>query len=169
MSEKFQSKIDQFDGDLWGFHFKVEKSIAEKLIDGKNRRVVCTINNSHSYQCGLMPYGDGDYFINVNKTIRTKLNLSEGSKVDIVLEKDESKYGLPMPEEFEEVLNQDKKANKYFHELTPGKQRTLLYIASNPKNTDKRIRKAFIIAEHLKFNSGKIDYRQLNSELKQKL
>jgi hypothetical protein len=31
-----------------------------------------------------------------------------------VLEKDESEFGMPFPEEFKEVLKQDKKANAYF-------------------------------------------------------
>jgi uncharacterized protein YdeI (YjbR/CyaY-like superfamily) len=102
----------------------------------------------------------------VNKKIRDQLGLKPGSPAQVSLRKDESEYGLPMPEELAEVLAQDEEGNRLFHALTPGKLRTLLYIVGHVKNTDARIGRAFIIVEHLKANNGKIKYRQLNEELK---
>jgi uncharacterized protein YdeI (YjbR/CyaY-like superfamily) len=79
---------------------------------------------------------------------------------------DESKYGMPVPEEFAEVLNQDPEGDKLFHSLTPGKQRSILWFVGSVKDVDKRIQTALIFIEHLKRNDGKIIHDQLTEELK---
>ncbi|MFT3743199.1 MAG: YdeI/OmpD-associated family protein [Pyrinomonadaceae bacterium] len=89
-----------------------------------------------------------------------------GDMVDVVLVKDESKYGLPMPEEFEEVLNQDPEGDRLFHALGKGKQRSLLYLLSRSKDVDLRIHQALIVVEHLKENDGNIVGDVLNRQLK---
>jgi uncharacterized protein YdeI (YjbR/CyaY-like superfamily) len=55
-----------------------------------------------------------------------------------------------------------------FEQLTPGKQRNLIYIVGQAKNTDLRIIRSIIIIDHLKNNLGKIDFRSLNKELQAK-
>jgi uncharacterized protein YdeI (YjbR/CyaY-like superfamily) len=116
-----------------------------------------------------MSAGDGVFFILINKKIRDELNLKEGSKIKVHLEKDESEFGLPFPDEFKEVLDQDKAGKTYFDKLTPGKQRNLLYIVGQVKNPDKRIERSLIIVEHLKNNKGKIVFPSLGRELKTKV
>ncbi|MEZ4892245.1 MAG: YdeI/OmpD-associated family protein [Saprospiraceae bacterium] len=85
----------------------------------------------------------------------------------VSLKKDTSEYGLPMPEEMAEVLAQDDEGDKLFHALTPGKIRTLLYIAGNVKSSEKRISRSIAIVEHLKETKGKIDFKMLNIKLKE--
>jgi bifunctional DNA-binding transcriptional regulator/antitoxin component of YhaV-PrlF toxin-antitoxin module len=150
-----------------GWHFLwIKPSVADKLgFTGKSRRVVCTLNDKHKFQCALLPSG-GSFYIIVNKKIREKLGISAGSKVKVELIKDESKYGLPMPKEFREVLKQDPEGNKLFHKLTAGKQRSILYWLNKIKDIDKRIHTAFILLDHLKNNDGKIVYERLTAELK---
>src|SRR5688572_25047955 len=74
--------------------------------DPKSRRVLCTLNDSHTFQCALMP-NKGEYCIGVNAQIRKKLGIGEGDIIDVRLEPDATKYGAPMPDEFREVLSQD--------------------------------------------------------------
>lgn len=171
MSEiTFTAILDKFDSNLWGHHILVPDIIANQFItEGNNRRVVCTLNNALEFQCALMPMGEGGFFININKKIRDSLKLKVGMQVQATLRKDESQYGLPMPEELEELLKMDEEGNSFFHALTPGKQRTLLYIAGNAKSSDKRISRAIAIVEHLKANQGKIDFKMLNQALKESL
>jgi hypothetical protein len=114
-----------------------------------------------------MPAGDDKWFINVNKSIRSKLKIDVGSVLHVRLEPDESEYGLPVPEELSEALKQDPEGNELFHKLTPGKQRTLIYIVQSKKGSDLRISRSLIILEHLKINDGKINYRQLNEMIKE--
>lgn len=147
---------------LWGAHFAVPDFVFNALAEGEDRRVICLLNDTVEYQCAMLPRGDGTYLITVNKKIREQLKLKEGSRFSVRLRKDDSKYGLPMPEEFAEVLAQDAEGNKLFHALSAGRIRTLLYIAGNVKSSDKRIERALAIVEHLKMNGGKIDYKTLN-------
>jgi bifunctional DNA-binding transcriptional regulator/antitoxin component of YhaV-PrlF toxin-antitoxin module len=144
----------------------VTPEIANKFeTDGKTRRVVCTLNNSYTFQCALMP-NKGRFTIGVAKPIREKLGLNEGDTVSIRIEPDTSKYGAPMPEDFEEVLRQDDEGSRLFHALTAGMQRSLLYYIGNVKNIDRRIQLGLIVLEHLKQNGGKMVADQLQEDIK---
>ena len=112
-----------------------------------------------------MPSGDIFYII-VNKKKRDALGIAAGDTVGVELVRDESKYGLPMPDELQEVLNQDPEGDRLFHALTAGKQRSLLYLIGKINDIDKRIHQALIVVDHLKENDGKIIGPKLNEELK---
>ncbi len=164
---KFKTILTRSPGYESGWHFiPVEAKIGE-MFDKKDgsRRVVCTINGSESFQCALLP-SNGDFVIVVNRVKRTSLRIVDGDEIEVVLAKDESRYGLPMPEELREVLNQDPDGDELFHSLTPGKQRSILYFIGKVKDIDKRIHTALIFVEHLKRNDGKIDSGRLQKELK---
>jgi len=163
---KFKTNLTRFDSDYSWHILPVERQYAEALgFEGKSRRVVCTLNGAESFQCGLMPM-NGAFFIMVNKKIRTSLGIEHGHSVNVELVKDTSKYGLPMPEEFEEVLAQDDEGRKYFEALTDGKKRTLIYSVSTVKDIDRRIHRALIVLEHLKQNGGKVINKELAEEIK---
>lgn len=164
---EFTTTLQKFDSPLWGFHIMVPDAAAAPFLEEKEKRVVCTLNGSEEFQCALMPRGDGSYFININKKLREKLKLKPGSTVTASIRKDESEYGLPMPEELAELLTQDEEGNRLFHALTPGKQRNLLYIVGTPKTSETRIKRAVVCVEHLKANGGKIDFRRLNQDMKE--
>ena len=163
---KFKTKLTRStEGSGWHFLI-VDKKIEAKFgFEGKFKRVVCTINGGESFQCALMPWRETFYII-VNKKKRDAIGIVAGDTVDVVLEKDESKYGLPMPEEFREVLDQDPEGDNLFHALSAGKQRSLLYLLSRPKDIDVRIHQALLIVDHLKVNGGQINGDRLFEELK---
>lgn len=162
----FTSALEKSDNKLWGCHVPVPKEVAEKLIDEHSKRVVCTLNGKETYQCAMLYYKKGKPVISVNKKIRDSLGITFGMEVDVRLKKDTSEYGLPLPEELVEVFRQDKEGKKVFHSLTLGKQRTLLYIVGQAKDTEKRVLRSLVIVRHLKENKGKIDYKQLSVMLK---
>ena len=64
-------------------------------------------------------------------------------------------------------MEQDEEADKYFHQLTPGKQRSLLHIIAKPKREETRLKKAVVITEYLKTNKGKLDFTALNLAFKE--
>jgi hypothetical protein len=165
---EFTAKLENFNTKLWTWHIKVPNPIARHFLDMGDKRVICHLNDAFEFQCAIMAAGDGVYFINLNKKIRDQLGLKEGARIKVMLEKDESEFGMPFPDEFKEALKQDKKAKSYFEALTPGKQRNLLYIVGQAKNMDLRIMRSIIIVDHLKNNLGKIDFRSLNKELQAK-
>ena len=167
---KFKAKFTNAAEQGGGWHFLVvDRKIIDKLgFEGKSKRVLCSIKASEPFACALMPWGDF-FYIMVNKLRRAELGLEVGDKVDVVLEKDESKYGMPMPEELQEVMNQDPEGNKLFDGLTAGKQRSMMYYISKIKEIDKRIYTSLVFIEHLKKNDGKIVYEELQQELKRPL
>jgi len=163
----FKIQLDRFENsNLWHFHVRVPKKTAEKFINGNDRRIVCTLNKTETFQAALMPSGEDDYFILVNKKLRDKLKIRDMDELLVELEKDTSEFGLPMPGEFAELLEQDEEGREHFMALTDGKKRTLLYIIGKPKSADLRIRNGIAVLEHLKRNQGKVDYKQLNLDIK---
>ncbi|MEO1517385.1 MAG: YdeI/OmpD-associated family protein [Bacteroidota bacterium] len=163
---RFTAILDRFNSDLWGHHFRVPKAMAQDFVEGNDRRVICTLNETEEFHCALMPDGEGAYFINVNKELRKKLNLRVGSELFVELKKDESEYGMPVPEELGELLKMDEEGNALFHALSKGKQRSLLYMVSKPKRSETRLKKAVVIVDYLKSTAGKLDYKQLNQAFK---
>ncbi len=160
----FTSVLEKSGNKLWGAHFRVPGNVAKAF--GKNRRVVCTLNEKQRHQCAVLPHGKATFVITVNKGLRASLGLNFGDEIKVRLTKDHSTYGLPLPEELQELLRQDSEGNTLFEALTPGRKRTLLHIVSSVKNTDKRLQRAILIVEHLKTNKGNINYKQLYGSLK---
>lgn len=119
----FTSTLAIFNHNVWGYYLPVSAAQADSFIACDDRRVICTLNDQHRMHAALMPR-EGDFFILVNKEIRDKLGLSLGDSVQVALEKDRSEYGMPMPEELLVMLQQDLEADRLFHDLTPGKQRS---------------------------------------------
>lgn len=114
-----------------------------------------------------MPLGNGDWYVLMNEKLAKKLDIQIGDNVTLEIEKDTSKYGMEIPEELEELLQQDPEGEQHFHSLTPGKQRNLIYIVGNVKNSNSRLNKALAIMHHLKEFEGKLDFKILNQTIKE--
>lgn len=166
-SVTFDSVIGKQESSLWEIRMPIPNSIAQEFLKNKTKRVICTINNSLSFHCAIMPSGDGTHFIMINKENRKKLDLNIGDPIVIQLEKDSSKYGIHLPEEMEELLLLDEEGSAVFHQLTPGKQRSLLFIIGKPKSSDIRLKKAVVVLDYLKLTGGKLDFKELNEAFKQ--
>jgi bifunctional DNA-binding transcriptional regulator/antitoxin component of YhaV-PrlF toxin-antitoxin module len=166
MNHKFIARLEKVNSSLgWNHHFIVPEDISEIILKD-NRRVICMINNALSFQCGLFPKGKGIYFINLNKENRKKLGVVPGDELAIELTEDKSKYGIPIPPVFEELLIQDPKGEKHFHALTPGEQRSLLYIIAKPKSERLQLEKGLVILDFLRSFDGKVDFKGLNEALR---
>ena len=154
---------------VWYVHLRIPQARAQPLLDGPGgRRVWCAIDDTPAFQCALMPVGDGDSFININKELREKYGWQEGDTVRVTLQPDTSEYGMPVPEEFTALLSEDPEGSDLFHALTKGKQRALLYQIAKPKRAATRLDRAVGIFEYLKHANGKLDFKALNTYLKER-
>ena len=63
---------------------------------------------------------------------------------------DTSKYGVEMSEELEAVLLSDYEAYTIFENLTPGRQRSIIYTISRYKSAQMRVDKAILLTANLK-------------------
>jgi len=165
---KFKSHIGTLSSNVYNVHIHIPAEVYEKITKDGNKRVLCTVNDNEYFHAGLMPKGDGHYFIMLNKKRMKAFKLDIGDEVQIALKKDTSKYGMKMPAEFDEVLSTDEEGLKHFENLTDGKKRNLIHLVASVKNTDIKITKALIILDHLKANKGQIDFKLLNEAFKVK-
>ena len=151
---------------LYAYQYYVPNDIVVTLKKEKIKRLSISINGNKAFDSGLIPGGDQQYFIKVNQAQRKKMKLVEGEDAEIILVPNTSEYGMPLPEEFAEIWQIDDEAYKYFHELTPGKQRNLIYIINKIKNLNLRAERSYIIMDHLKINQGNLDFRILLDSFK---
>jgi hypothetical protein len=111
--------------------------------------------------------GNGLKGITLNKPFVKKNAFVLDQKLHLIIKEDTSKYGMPLSEEFSATLESDPEALNHFENLSPGKQRNLIYFADNVKSSNIRIRRALVVMEHLKMHGGKIDFKALSQEMKE--
>ncbi len=166
MKESVRIILEEKPDSLWPLHFKIPKAIAKKFMDGDNKRIKCIINSTLTLHSAMLSNPEG-YFIMLSKPNARKLNIQVGEHAHLEIEKEASKYGMPMPEEMEMVLDSEKETLEYFEKLTPGKQRSLIYLVRKIKNPDIKVRRALSIVEHLKREKGILDFKKLNEVIKE--
>jgi hypothetical protein len=151
---------------LWGHHFRIPDEVVKKLTKGTDRRVLCSVNGTKAIHCAIMPSPEGA-FIMLNKTLVKQLKLEVGKPASLLLEKDQSEFGMEVAEEFEAVIFGDEELAHYFSALTPGKKRNLLHLVNKLKSSDIRINRAMAIGQHLRETKGALDFKRLNETIKE--
>ena len=165
---KFSATIEAFvmENANYGPFFKIPNTIVEALLEEtKDKRVQCVLNNEITIPRAISKKDDF-YYILMNQEILKKLQLDFGSEITVALSPDVSKYGMPICEEFQEVLFQDPEGETLFDKLTPGKQRSLLFYINKIKSSQLKIERSFVILQHLKNNGGKLDEQRLKDDFK---
>ena len=165
---KFTATISRFEGSevFWTSIIIIPDEIYKKMILlSVNKRIVCTINDCYTFHCAMIPKNPFHYImLSKEKIAALKLNINDEISVEVIADK--SEYGIDLSEEFQEVLNSDENGKILFKKLTPGKQRSLIYLMNKTKNTTLKIEKCFVILEHLKRNKGSLDLELLNQDFK---
>ncbi len=166
---KFTAFLSVFEENSlsWEKHIPIPDAIfTEMLKIAPDKRIICALNNSLSFHCAMMPKGTFHYIL-VNNEICKKLNLNVNDEIKVEIVKDDSKYGINISEELEEVLFSDPEGSLLFHRLTSGKQRSLIHIINKVKNSQTKIEKSFVILEHLKRQKGTLDFKALQADFKE--
>jgi hypothetical protein len=134
-----------------GYYFiTLDARSAKKLMQDGNKRVVCIINSSVTLHCAILGKLEDGFYLRLSHATFKKLGLKTGSTIRVELNADDSEYQFAMVEELREVLSTDPEASEIFHSFTPGKQRSLIYLISAVKSSDKRIERALKVAERIK-------------------
>lgn len=170
MKMTFNSSILVFhDNPLWGYYMPVPLDIqlAYKA-KGITRFIVEIKKPVATLHSAIMPGGNNTYFILMSKQVLKQYKFQLNQDVEVTISPDVSTYGMPLSEELAELLQLDEEFAALFDKLLPGKQRNLIYAVSKFKSSDLRIRTAVVIADHLKANNGKLDFKMLNQALKDK-
>jgi hypothetical protein len=165
---KFKATVDRFEDNAlsWEHHLVIPSAVFSTLVQKTiDKRVVCILNGLHQFHCGMLPKTTFHYIL-LNREVCKKANLDLNDEVDVELLPDHSKYGMPISEEMEEVLSSDPEGSRWFHLLTPGKQRSLIHVVNKYKSSQLKIDKSFVILQHLKNNKGFLDFKELNQDFK---
>lgn len=134
-----------------GMHYIIlDNSVANKFLQNGHKRILCKLNDEIEFHCAIMPSKSGYYFINIGQKYCKQLNIKEGSIVKAKFALDDSEFQFEMPEELQAVLDTDPEAQNIFNSLTKGKQRSLIYLITLVKSSDKKIERALLITKKLK-------------------
>lgn len=147
---------------LPGMHYlEVPQEVVQQLGTLKIR-LHCTVNQTLTFQCGLMALGEGKAYISISKKRMQQLRLALHDTATVALEKDDSAYGTDMPEELNELLHQDQEGNRRFQLLKPSVQRYVLNHVSAVKSPQLRVDRAITLIENLKtLPEGKANFRAM--------
>ncbi len=157
---KFKTKMDHLDS-LNLNYLEVPAPVVKKLGGITKQRLLCTVNEV-TWQCGLVALSKGAGYINLNKKLIAQLSIKKGDTITALLKPDESKYGMKMPPELKELLDQDKEGSKRYHALVAGKQRYIIYYVQQVKSSQLRVERAIMLIENLKkLPKGKESYKGL--------
>ncbi len=163
---KVNAVYEMFSEGLYVRHFKIPNKIVDKLSKDGKKRILCTVANHPYFHAAFMPDGKGGFYIMLNKEKEKNFKLVLGQSYKLSLEKDNSKYGMHLPEEFEELLYQDPEGEAIFETLTDGKKRNLIHLVAVPKTSKTRLKKAVVILDYLKDVNGKLDFKELMQAFK---
>ena len=125
-------------------------SMAQKFVKKGIKRCICILNGKSSLHVALQSRKEERYFIYISKHVLKELSLKKGMTVQMELKEDESQFQFEKAAEWNEVLATDPIAKDIFDQLTPGNQRSILYLITRVKSSEKRIERSLHIAEQLK-------------------
>ena len=96
-----------------------------------------------------MALGQGNAYISINSKRMKELKVKEGDEVFVELAIDKSEYGMDVPEELQELLNQDPEGKRRFDILSPGKKRYIIYYVAGVKSSHLRLDRALLLITNL--------------------
>lgn len=129
--------------------FEINKQLIEQFEKKSKTRFICTIDDSYTFPCGLNHLGDGNFFIMLTKDRINTINKSVGDSIDVQLVEDTSKLGVEIPEVLEILLEQDPRLNAKFLQLTPGKQRSIIFQMNKIKDLNKQVAKTIELIDSI--------------------
>ena len=165
---KFTANISRFEESkvYWTSIIIVPEIIYQEMIKlAPDKRIICTLNNMHTFHCAMIPKKPFHYIM-VSKERIDLLKISINDEILVEIVPDKSEFGIEICEELQEVLATDYEGNLLFEKLTAGAKRSLIYLISKTKNPQIRIEKSFVLVTHLKRNKGKFDFKLFNEDYK---
>lgn len=127
-----------------------------------NQRLLITLDNTISWQGGVLALGEGSGLITVQQNRLKQIGKTLGDSVFVQLIKDESEFGAEVPDEIMEYWEQVPETKIRFDKLTPGMKRYILNYVSTVKSPIKRSERTHLLLSNLlKAPPGKETFRFL--------
>ncbi len=161
MEFQFQAQVKKL-GYLNTTVVVIPATIVQQVGGMANKRFLCSVNGAKAFQGGFLAYGEGEACISINAKRMKEAGVKDGDIADLHLQEDHSKYGMDMPEELKEVIDQIPDAQRRFDLLTPGRQRYIIHYVASVKSQQLKVERALLLIGNLvKLPQGKEQFRDL--------
>ena len=150
---KFAQTVQKLSPNKGSYYFlKIPAEVVDQFDKKRATRLLCTVEGTISYSCGLNHYGDGDYFLILAGRYIKQLKKQIGDDIAFEICEHPSPLGVDVPEVLEVFLAQDPEAQAIYNTFTDGKKRTLIFTINRVKNIDLQIQKItdFLLQEKIK-------------------
>lgn len=116
----FSAVIERLDGD-WAWDFvEVPPSIVEEIRTKKWKRLCVALEELTAHSCALLPLSEGRRGIMISQARQKELGIFLGAWIHLRVWEDQSKYGMPVPKELQELFEFDPAIEAAFEKLLPG-------------------------------------------------
>jgi hypothetical protein len=137
---KSEQIIEQLEKRKGGYFFlKIDADIVNNFSNKRNTRLLCTLENKLTFQCGLNHLGDGNFFIILSSKNLQTVNKKLGDTITFELNEDPNPLGVEMPEVLDAILEQNEILKETFERLTAGQKRSVIFALNKIKDIDKQI------------------------------
>ena len=125
-------------------HFvALPEALASDIRRQGSKRYVITMNDAITWHCGLLGTGDGRWFVVVSKDKLKRAHTTLGGWVHIDFAVDDSKYGMPVHPDLQDMLDDDPEFLNRFDTMLPGKRRNAMHQIAAAK-TDATVAKRIL-------------------------
>jgi hypothetical protein len=132
--------IDQLEKRKGGyFYLTIPARFVNQFEQKRQTRLLCTIEEKYTFQCGLNHLGDGNFFIIIGSQKMKDIGRKLGDKIRFEIKQDPNLLGVDIPEVLEAMLEQDEELKSIFENLSLGKQRSVIFAIQKIKSIDKQI------------------------------
>ena len=143
MNWSFSAQIERFEGEGHMHFLALPRDLAAEVRSQGAKRFVITVNDGVTWHCGLLGTGDGRWFVMVSKDKLKQAQTTLGGWVHVDFRVDDSKYGMAVPPDLQEMLDDDPDFLQRFDAMLPGKRRNAIHQIAMAK-TDATIAKRIL-------------------------
>ena len=149
----FQSPIEAHSFEYYGGMIVPSEEELEKVPGyDKRKRIRCSIEGLEPHPC-IFHKVNGQFGLMVTKQKMKSKGWIHGQLVDVKIYDETSKYGMAMPEVWEEMMDQEEEIFHRFESLTPGRQRSILHYIGSAKRIETQIQRALLVSRNLKLGA----------------
>ena len=134
MNWSFSAQIERFEGEGHMHFLALPGALADEIRGQGAKRFVITVNDGVTWHCGLLGTGDGRWFVMVSKEKLKQAQTAHGGWVHVDFRVDDSKYGMAVPPDLQEMLEDDPEFLQRFDAMLPGKRRNAIHQIASAKS-----------------------------------
>jgi uncharacterized protein YdeI (YjbR/CyaY-like superfamily) len=146
---EFRGTLERFQGNglnwtILRIPFSVEKTWGVRGVF----RVHVNVNH-HEFSASLLPAGNGEHYLIVNKKIQKAARIAPSMTAIFRVAPDRTPRELKTPSELERALHEDRALKKWFEGLNRGIKKWLIDMIAKTESAETRKRRAERVAEQL--------------------